>query len=339
MTIALSPARPIGTPRFAALDLGTNNCRLLVAAPSRRGYRVLGGFSRIVRLGEGLGVSGRLGEAAMTRALDALHECAARIGHHGVTDLACVATQACRLAENGPAFLERVRERTGLALSVISAEEEAHLAALGCAELVDRTANCALVVDIGGGSTELSFIDTQGLTAQGEPKVIAWASAPVGVVGLTERWPETVPQARDWYEGMVDEVEGHLRACALPASLEAVFSRGEGQVIGTSGAVTSLAGVHLGLTRYRRADVDGLWLDADACYAAIDRLKDMSPAQRAANPCIGRDRADLVLPGSAILEAVTRLWPAARLRVADRGLREGLLQRMVRTYDNRAGAA
>jgi exopolyphosphatase/guanosine-5'-triphosphate,3'-diphosphate pyrophosphatase len=339
MTAAASPVRPIGAQRFAALDLGTNNCRLLVAAPTRSGYRVLGGFSRIVRLGEGLSVTGRLGESAMQRTVDALLECADRIAAHGATELSCVATQACRLADNGQAFIDRVKTEIGLDLEVISAEEEARLAALGCAELVDRSSACALVVDIGGGSTELSFIDTTARTDAGEPVVLAWASAPIGVVGLTERWPETVPQAADWYEGMVTEVEQHLRACPLPAKFEALFARGDGQVIGTSGAVTSLAGVHLGLARYRRADVDGIWFDADDCFAAIERLKAMTPAQRAANPCIGRDRADLVVPGSAILEAVTRLWPAARLRVADRGLREGLLHRMARAHRERMGQA
>jgi exopolyphosphatase / guanosine-5'-triphosphate,3'-diphosphate pyrophosphatase len=339
MTAALSPIRPTGAPRFAALDLGTNNCRLLVAAPARRGYRVLGGFSRIVRLGEGLSATGRLGDAAMKRATEALKECAHRIAAHGASELSCVATQACRLAHNGQEFLDRVRQDTGMTLQVISAEEEARLAALGCAELVDHSAACALVVDIGGGSTELSFIDPTAATPTGEPAILAWASAPVGVVGLTERWPESVPQNPNWYEAMVEEVEAALRTCALPSALEAVFARGEGQVIGTSGAVTSLAGVHLNLPRYRRSDVDGLWLDSDDCYAAIDRLKAMSPTQRAANPCIGRERADLVVPGSAILEAVTRLWPAARIRVADRGLREGLLHRMARSHRERAGAA
>ena len=310
-----------------------------MAAPSREGYRVLGGYSRIVRLGEGLAGTGRLATAAMGRALDALKECAARIAEQGVTELACVATQACRLASNGQDFLDQVKRETGLTLEVISAEEEARLAALGCAELVDRDAECALVVDIGGGSTEISFIDIPATARGSEPTLLAWASAPVGVVGLTERWPE--PSAHDpaWYEGMVEDVEEHLRACGLPTALEAVFARGAGQVIGTSGAVTSLAGVHLGLQRYRRMDVDGLWLDADDCFAAIDRLKSLTPAQRAANPCIGRDRADLVVPGSAILEAVTRLYPSPRIRVADRGLREGLLWRMARAHRERAGAA
>jgi len=326
-------------PRFAALDLGTNNCRLLLAVPTRQGYRVVGGFSRIVRLGEGLGSTGRLAEAAMNRALAALSECAAMVAQHTVDEIACVATQACRLAANGQEFLDRVRQETGLTLNVIPNEEEARLAALGCAELVDQQAACALVVDIGGGSTELSFVETQTLSKTSEPKLVSWASVPVGVVGLTERWPEHVPQAPGWYDRMVDEVEAHLRACALPSSLEALFARGEGQVIGTSGAVTSLAGVHLGLPRYRRVDVDGVWLDTDACFAAIERLKAMTPAQRAGNACIGKDRADLVVPGSAILEAVLRLWPASRIRVADRGLREGLLWRMTRAYKERAGAA
>lgn len=332
-------SREGATARFAALDLGTNNCRLLLAAPSQGGYRVLGGYSRIVRLGEGLGGTGRLASAAMARALEALKECAARIEEHGATELACVATQACRLASNGADFLDRVRRETGLSLSVISAEEEARLAALGCAELVDADAECALVIDIGGGSTEISFVDIPATPRGGEPALLAWASAPVGVVGLTERWPEPAAPDSLWYEGMVEDVLDSLRSAGLPKALEGVFERGAGQVIGTSGAVTSLAGVHLGLRRYRRLDVDGLWLDAADCFAAINRLKAMSASQRAANPCIGRDRADLVVPGSAILEAVTRLYPAQRIRVADRGLREGLLWRMARAHRERAGTA
>ncbi len=318
-------------PLYGALDLGTNNCRLLIARPARDGFRVVDSFSRIVRLGEGLSRTGRLDEAAMERAYGALVLCGERVARKGVDParLMAVATQACRQADNGAAFVERVREGTGLRLRIIDPIEEARLAVEGCLNLFDNAAEAVLVVDVGGGSTELSWLKrTDGAFA-----LEAWMSAPIGVVTLAERHPEPAAGApasiEDWYEAMVVDMAGALSRAPVDPDLRQVFEAGRAHLVGTSGAITSLAGIHLGLRRYQRNLVDGLWMTRGDCERAAARLLEMGPAGRAAESCIGPERADLVLAGAAIMEAVQRAWPSERVRVADRGLREGLLlQRM-----------
>ncbi len=315
-------------PCYAALDLGTNNCRLLIAAPARDGgFRVVDSFSRIVRLGEGLSRTGRLDPAACERAAAALAICAERIARRGAVRVRAVATQACRVADDGAAFVARIRVETGLELEVITPEEEARLAVAGCRALFDQAAEAALVLDVGGGSTELSWVDLAG-----GGSVRAWLSMPIGVVGLAERFPEPQPATQAWFDAMVAHVDEALAAFPQRDALAQAFARGGGHVVGTSGAITSLAGLHLGLQRYDRARVDGLWLTPADCAAAAARLCAMSPQARARQPCIGPDRADLVLAGAAILQAVLARWPCARLRVADRGLREGLLLEMMAAH-------
>jgi exopolyphosphatase/guanosine-5'-triphosphate,3'-diphosphate pyrophosphatase len=323
-------------PVYAALDLGTNNCRLLIATPTARGFRVVDAFSRIVRLGEGLSLTGRLSEAAMERAIQALVICAERIERRGVSRLRAVATQACRVAANGADFLQSIAVRTGLNLNVISPREEAELAVTGCLDLLDREADAALVIDVGGGSTELSWLDMRdpalsrpGVERTGRPApVTAWYSSPIGVVTLAERFPE-VHGDRAWRRAMVDAVKADLSRFTGADALRERFRDGRGHIVGTSGAITSLAGVHLGLPKYERRRVDGLWMTREDCQHAADHLAGLSLAARAVQPCIGPDRADLVLAGAAILEAVQELWPAQRVRVADRGLREGLLLNLI----------
>jgi exopolyphosphatase/guanosine-5'-triphosphate,3'-diphosphate pyrophosphatase len=311
---------PVDEEVFAALDLGTNNCRLLVATPSQRGFRIVDSYSRIVRLGEGLSQSGRLAEGAMERALGALSVCAEKISRRGASRVRAVATQACRTAANGGEFIARVEARTGLKLAVISPREEAHLAVAGCLNLIDATCRAALVLDVGGGSTELSWLD---LEAGRRPRIEAWLSIPVGVVTLAERFPQA--DGPSGFRAMVQAVKRELADFAEADALREAFSAGAAHLIGTSGAITSLAGVHLGLPRYDRSRVDGLWMTHAECEAAADRLTTLTVAERGAEPCIGPDRADLVLAGAAILQAVQELWPCERVRVADRGLREGLL--------------
>ena len=315
-------------PLFGALDLGTNNCRLLIARPSRDGFRVVDSFSRIVRLGEGLSRTGRLGDAAMERAYEALMLCGERVARKGVDSarLMAVATQACRQADNGAAFIERVRIGTGLKLRIIDPVEEARLAVEGCLNLFDQTAEAVLVVDVGGGSTELSWLRRQG----GEFVLEGWMSAPVGVVTLAERHPEPAGAIDDWYEAMVTDMGAALALAPVDPALRQVFEGGRAHLVGTSGAITSLAGIHLGLKRYQRNLVDGLWMTRGDCEAAAETLKRLGHGGRAAEACIGPDRADLVLAGAAIMEAVQRAWPSERVRVADRGLREGLLLQQMR---------
>jgi exopolyphosphatase/guanosine-5'-triphosphate,3'-diphosphate pyrophosphatase len=313
---------------FAALDLGTNNCRMLVAAQARDGFRVVDAFSRIVRLGEGLSQTGRLQPAAMERALAALRICAKRIRRRGSPRLRAIATQACRSAENGAEFLDLVARETGLHLQIIQPREEARLSVAGCLNLLDRRTDAALVLDVGGGSTELSWVDLtgrEGRSAGAMPPIRAWLSVPIGVVTLAERFPEQRPGQEDWFRAMVEAVKTPIADFPHAEPLRAAFAEGRGHLVGTSGAITSLAGIHLDLPRYDRSRVDGLWLTHEDCQATARRLLEMHPDTRAAQPCIGRDRADLVLAGAAILQAVQELWPCERVRVADRGLREGLL--------------
>src|SRR5579863_6450919 len=288
-----------GAPtHFAALDLGTNNCRLLIATRAARGFRIVDAYSRIVRLGEGMSQSGRLSEAAMDRAMAALRVCADKIRRRAPVRLRAIATQACRTAANGQEFLARVAERTGLMLDVISPREEAQLAVAGCSNLIDSHADAALVLDVGGGSTELSWLSLRGWRPGAPAPIKAWLSIPIGVVTLAERFPEGDGTDPGWFGRMIEAVKAPIAAFRHAEPLRPLFAEGRTHLIGTSGAITSLAGLHLGLARYERAKVDGLWMTRGECEAVRRRLAALSPAQRAAEPCIGPDRADLVLAGA-----------------------------------------
>ena len=323
---------------YAAIDLGSNNCRLLVAKPLDEGFRVVDAFSRIVRLGEGVDGSRRLSGAAMDRTVAALKVCADKMRRRRVTRARCVATAACRKADNCEEFLSRVEKEAGLHLETISAEEEAKLAIAGCRPLMERETSHVLVFDIGGGSTELVWAEHDPETGISP---IAVTSLPHGVVGIAEQHGSGDFSPAQ-YEDLVQRLEVDFRAFEASHGInEKMRSRQGGggvQMIGTSGTVTTLAGVHLGLERYDRDQVDGLWLSfTDACGAS-EQLRRMDLEQRAAHPCIGRGRADLVVAGCAILEAIRRTWPCEKLRVADRGVREGLLLSLMRWDRQRAAA-
>ncbi len=324
-----SPRRQqVEGPLYAALDLGTNNCRLLVATPRDYGFRVVDAFSRIVRLGEGIGSHGRLGEAAMARAVEALGVCGAKLTERDVRRTRLIATEACRTAENGAEFIERVRAETGLSLEVVSRETEARLAVAGCASLVDPNASGVLLFDIGGGSSELVWIDLapapDGRRRRMADRIRTWMSLPVGVVSISERHGGQ-HVSPDTFADMVAEVSVLLAGFPQAEALDRAVAEGGVHMLGTSGTVTTLAGIHLGLPRYDRRRVDGTWLTGSVVADLIETLVGMDYKTRMANPCIGRERADLVLAGCAILEAIRRRWPCERLRVADRGLREGML--------------
>ncbi|MBC8129203.1 MAG: Ppx/GppA family phosphatase [Rhizobiaceae bacterium] len=317
-------------PAYAALDLGTNNCRLLVAVPTRPGqFRVIDAFSRIVRLGEGLSRTGRLAAPAMDRAIAALTVCAQKLSARSVAGARLIATEACRAAANGEEFIERVKRETGLDLEIVSRETEARLAVSGCGSLVDRSAKGAVLFDIGGGSSEIALLDLRrGYSRRLSNHIVAWTSLQVGVVTLAERYGgrDVTPAL---FEAMIAEVEGMIAGFAGRDALKDIVGGENFHLLGTSGTVTTLAGVHLGLERYDRRQVDGLWLSDVEASELVARIAGWSFEERVANPCIGSDRADLVLAGCAILEAIRRVWPAPRLRVADRGLREGLLSEMM----------
>lgn len=318
---------------YAALDLGTNNCRLLIAhkTPSG-GLRVVDSYSQIVRLGEGLAASGRLSDAAMERALGALKKCLEKVQKHRPVQARFIATQACRAASNGRAFLNEVRRTVGLRMETISPKEEAKFALLGSLDLIDDAHDFALVIDIGGGSTELCWVDAKAAVQRGidgcakRPPILGWVSLPLGVVTLAESFEDTAP---GWYDRMVEHVRRQLAELDPAKRFGPLFSAGRGQLIGNSGTVTSLAGVHLRLERYLRSAVDGVWMSREGAEEARRRLHDATRDERAKEPCIGPERADLVLAGCAILDAVWSLWPAHRLRVGDRGLREGILLSMI----------
>jgi exopolyphosphatase/guanosine-5'-triphosphate,3'-diphosphate pyrophosphatase len=316
-----------GGASYAALDLGTNNCRLLVARPSGDSFRVVDAFSRIIRLGEGVSASRRLSEAAIERAIEALTICRNKMKNKGVTRAHLIATEACRAAENGEDFRARVAKEVGLELEVIDRETEARLAATGCTTLIDPLAEGAVLFDIGGGSSELVRLDRSPKSNGGPPTpaIRGWISLAHGVVTLAERFGG-ITVSPVIYEGMVAEV----------SALMAPFVQQHGgdvrgiHMLGTSGTVTTIAGVHLNLKRYDRNRVDGCWMSEHEISAVIEKLMAMSYQERIASPCIGAERADLVLAGCAILDAIRRAFPTPRLRVADRGLREGMLVQMMR---------
>jgi exopolyphosphatase/guanosine-5'-triphosphate,3'-diphosphate pyrophosphatase len=314
------PARPA----YGAIDLGTNNCRLLIARPSEDGFTVVDAFSRVVRMGEGMTNSGKLSEASMDRAVAALCVCAEKLKRRRVTLARSVATEACRRAVNARQFVERVKRETGICLEIIAPEEEARLAMLGCHRLLEPGDGPALIFDIGGGSTELVLIDTDG----GEPRIKCWWSAPWGVYSLTESEGRDFPTAEERlaaYGRMRERVRHAFRRFVdlLPRDKTDI------RLMGTSGTVTTLASVYLQLPSYDRRAVDGLKMPTAAMRDIAEMMSRYSHAERAELPCIGHERADLVVAGCAILEAIMDIWPAKTLGIADRGIREGILRSLM----------
>ena len=306
---------------YGALDLGTNNCRLLIARPNGPGFQVAASFSRVVRLGEGLASSGRLSDAAMSRTIDALGICVERLRENKVSVTRNIATEACRQADNGDDFLARIKRETGLEFEAISCQEEARLAITGCQCLLDENAPYALVFDIGGGSTELIWSERG---QNGNYEIADVLSLPFGVVNLAEHCGTNVID-QNCYETMVRDIAKKLPAFCEKNGIIARVREGLVQMLGTSGTVTTLGAVHLNLPYYSRSRIDGLELNFEDIAAASRQLTDLDYEGRAALPCIGRERAELVIPGCAILDAICRAWPIGKLRVADRGLREGML--------------
>jgi exopolyphosphatase/guanosine-5'-triphosphate,3'-diphosphate pyrophosphatase len=314
-----------GTGVYAALDLGTNNCRLLIACPTGDGFRVVDSFSRIIRLGEGISATGCISEPAIERAIAALSICRDKIQSKKAKRLRLIATEACRAASNADGFRDRVAAETGIHLEVIDRETEATLAVIGCSPLLDPMGRGAILFDIGGGSTELVRIERNPDERNAVPRIKAWMSIPLGVVTLAEHFGgrDVTPQS---YASMVKEVAQYV----APFAAEHGGDLKGMHLLGTSGTVTTLAGIHLNLLRYDRRRIDGVWMTDAELTAVIARLLGMSYQQRADNNCISVERADLVLAGCAILDAIRQAFPLPRLRVADRGLREGMLVEMMR---------
>jgi exopolyphosphatase / guanosine-5'-triphosphate,3'-diphosphate pyrophosphatase len=318
-------ATAVDTAVYAALDLGTNNCRLLIACPTGDGFRVVDSFSRIIRLGEGISSTGAISEAAMERAIAALAICSDKIKYRKARRLRLIATEACRAAENAEHFRERVAAETGIKLEVIDRETEATLAVIGCSPLLDAKGRGAILFDIGGGSTELVRIERDPHAAGAAPVIKGWMSIPLGVVSIAEHFGGR-DVTNESYARMVEEVAQYV----APFAAEHGGDLRDMHMLGTSGTVTTLAGVHLNLPRYDRRRVDGVWMNDADVSATVAKLLGMSYRERVANNCISIERADLVLAGCAILDAIRNAFPMPRLRVADRGLREGMLVEMMR---------
>ena len=318
------------TKTYAALDLGTNNCRLLIARPREEGFRVIDSYSKVVRLGAGLQSTGRLSDHSMDLAVEAIGVCAKKMKAKSVKRWRCVATQACRAADNCDEFLTRVKAETGVSLEIISPRVEARLSVMGCINLIDLNKDVALVIDIGGGSTELSWVDVRklredgGLTKAFRPPISAWASLPVGVVTLSERVPEN-DDRETWYNDLKKVVRDTIYEKNASTRFTNVFREGKGHLIGTSGTITSLAGIHQKLPYYQRDKVDGSWMPATAAVDICRSMASQSYEERSKEPCIGEDRAKLLVAGCAITDVLCELWPSDQIRVADRGLREGIL--------------
>lgn len=334
VSIDLQPRRG-APPAFAALDLGTNNCRLLIGTPAGEGFRVLDSFSRIVRLGEGLHHSGKLCEASMDRAMTALHTCATRLARRPVRGMRAIATEACRQAANGPEFIARVARETGISFDIISPREEAALVLESCVPLLQKCERRALLFDIGGGSTELVWVR---MVPGGLPELAGYTSLPIGVVTLADRFG-TAGFEPDGFAAMVDDVTARLQGFEQVHRIGQEIRQGGVRLLGTSGTVTTLAGIVLALKQYSRPAVDGVVMTREAATGALTELRAMGRAGLAAHPCVGPDRADFVLPGCAIFAAIQNLWPAPEVMVADRGLREGVLLRLMRADRMRPSVA
>ena len=324
---------------------------MLVAKPARSGFRVINSYSQIVRLGEGLASTGRLSDTAVGRTIDALKTCVDKMQRRRVTRVRCVATEACRMAVNCGEFVQRVRDETGLDFDIIPADEESHLSVSGCESLLLAGYDKAIVFDIGGGSTEVSLVSVRDRRVHG---VIGSVSVPCGVVTLSERFEEPAANGggprnggkagsevlSDFdYQAMVEVVREKFTSFEAEHRISDVVAGSKVQIIATSGTATTLAGLHLGLKRYDRKRVDGAWVDRTSLFAMVRRLRSMTLEQRASQPCVGWNRADLIVAGCAILEAICGHWPFERIQVADRGLREGVLLQLMEREDRVDGAA
>jgi exopolyphosphatase / guanosine-5'-triphosphate,3'-diphosphate pyrophosphatase len=320
---------------LAALDLGTNNCRLLVAegaAPVEEGrapcLKVLDSFSRIVRLGEGVAETGQLSTEAMERTWEALEQCRKKLERFPNRRARFVATEACRRAANGMEFLAKVQKELGLSIDIISTEEEASLAFQGCASLLKPEPPQALVIDIGGGSTEFMWVEVEWDAARPTPliphQVHHWFSLPYGVMNLSEKFGGA-GFAEVYFEEMVEYLMARLEAFDRGHQIEQAAEDRQLQLLSTSGTVTTLAAIYLGLPRYERTRIDGITLATEKLRQSISAIVDMRASERFNHPCIGSDRSDFIISGCAIFEAICRLWPVHDITIADRGVREGII--------------
>ena len=316
---------------FAAIDLGTNSCRLVIASPTPASFRIVETFSKITRLGEGIINDNELSRTAMRRTINAQKVCA------GVNEeyapnyrYRFVATAACRRAKNCKEFLDLVKKETGLTIETISSKEESRLAVVGCIPLLNRNIRRALVFDIGGGSTEISLAR---VTNSGKTFIEGFVSLPYGVVTISEAFPSQDMTALA-YDTIIERTHKLLKEFDEKYNIREAIKNQEIQIIGTSGTVTVLGAVHLNLPRYNRSAVDGISITRQDIDRAIAKIKRLGDEGRKKHPCIGAQKADLTMAGCAIIEGLCSFWPIEEITVADRGIREGILLDMM--HSNRS---
>lgn len=307
---------------YAAIDLGTNSCRLVIATPTPTSFRVLETFSKITCLGEGIIQDNELSKDAIRRTVAALKVCRGVINEYSpIVKQRFVATAACRRAKNCQEFVDLVKREADIQLEIISSKEEARLAVVGCVPLLNRRIKRALVFDIGGGSSEISLAR---ITQSGKTFIEGFVSLPYGVVTVSEAFPKQ--EMTDLaYNSIVERTQKILAEFDVRYGISEGIQKQEIQVIGTSGTVTVLGAVHLNLPRYNRSAVDGLSLSGADLAKVIQKIKNIGDEGRCHHPCIGPQKADLTIAGCAIIEALITFWNVSEITVADRGIREGIL--------------
>lgn len=311
---------------YAAIDLGTNSCRLVIATPTPSSFRIVETFSRITRLGEGIINNNELSHTAIRRTINALRVCAGVLEEYApIAKSRFVATAACRRARNCRYFLDLVKRETGLNIEIISSQEEARLAVAGCLPLLNRNIKRALVFDIGGGSTEVSLART---TNSGRMIIEGYVSLPYGVVTVSEAFPNH-DMTDLAYNTIIERTHKILAEFEEKYNIAEAIEAQEIQVLGTSGTVTVLGAVHLNLPRYNRSAVDGLALSVQDIAKTITKIKRMGDDGRKKHACIGMQKADLTMAGCAIIEGLLSFWPITEITIADRGIREGILLDMM----------
>ena len=311
---------------YAAIDLGTNSCRLVVATPTPTSFHVIETFSKITRLGEGIINDNELSKAAMRRTIAALKVCRGVINEYApIADSRFVATAACRRAKNCAQFVEMVKKEAGINLEIISSKEESRLAVVGCVPLLNRNIKRMLVFDIGGGSTEISLAR---ITDTGKTFIEGFVSLPYGVVTISEAFPKQ-EMTQLAYNTIIERTQSMLKEFDEKFGIYAGIQNQEIQIIGTSGTVTVLGAVHLNLSRYNRSAVDGLSISGPDIKKVINKIKNIGDEGRRKHPCIGPLKSDLTIAGCAIIEALLTFWPVSEITVADRGIREGMLLDMI----------
>jgi exopolyphosphatase/guanosine-5'-triphosphate,3'-diphosphate pyrophosphatase len=322
---------PLTQNNYAAIDLGTNSCRLVVATPTTTSFRVVETFSKVVRLGEGIIQDNELSPRAMKRTVQALKVCRGVIDEYmPITASRFVATAACRRAKNVAQFVEMVKRDAGIELEVISSKEEARLSVVGCLPLLNRNIKRVLVFDIGGGSSQISLAR---VTDGGKTFIEGFVSLPYGVVTVSEAFAGHEMSKLE-YSTVLERTQSILAEFEEKYHIREAIANQEIQVIGTSGTVTVIGAVHLRLPRYNRSAVDGIAISAPDIEATISRIKKMGTEGRCKHPCIGQSKSDLTVAGCAIIEGLTTFWPISEITVADRGIREGILLDLMHQQKN-----